>query len=652
MTARVREVLAVAAFACAITAVLACSVLRAPSERVFGMATAGFHHDPFTAMRQFERPIAAGIQLQPVTDVPGALLARVAGPVAAYNWIVLLTFPLSAAAAYALARHLALSRAGALVAALAFAFSPFHLAHAAYHPHIAQTQWLPLYLLALWRSLDRPSPGALLLLMLAIAAVTLSNFYGGLIAAVLTVPAAGAYWFFHSDRGPRARRALALTSAMLLVSAGGGAAYVWQTAPDVVFRTEAFATLRADLLRYGAHWWSYLVPPVAHPLTGDAMRSFWTAAGVDAGLIEQQVALGWGVMALGAVALSAWVIQGRGTPSLPAVPILAIVAVAAFVCSLAPAQLEGPFTFMRPSALIFLVAPMFRAYARFGFVVQLMAAVLAGIGAERLWRSGRRAPRAICIALLAGAVAEYAVWPPWLSRPVLPTASHRWAAAHSGNVRVLDCVAPTAAAASVAWLTRDRISARAETVDDCGEPNLADRLQAGGYTHLLVRNETAEGRWMIARRPPEGLVPAASFSDSRIFALAGLGPPVYTAGMTAFYPREHDAEWTWRWMGPGAAWKIVNRSAERQIAHVDVEMMAFERARDLTIVLDGRAVQSLRVSRERATIRIGPLPLSPGPHALAFETPHDGAAAAGRTDGRPLSFRVGTWRWTVKGEAP
>ncbi len=73
---------------------------------------------------------------------------------AAYNWLVLLSFPLSAAAAYLLARHLALSPAGALLAALLFAFSPFHLAHAAYHPHIAQTQWLPLYLLALWRCLD------------------------------------------------------------------------------------------------------------------------------------------------------------------------------------------------------------------------------------------------------------------------------------------------------------------------------------------------------------------------------------------------------------------------------------------------------------------------------------------------------------------
>src|ERR1019366_6324326 len=120
------------------------------------------------------------------TDIAGALLARISGVVAAYNWLILLSFPLSAAAAYLLARHLTLSPAGATLAAMAYAFSPFHFAQAAYHPHIAQTQWIPLYLLALWRCLDDASPAAVGFLAAATVCVTLSNFYGGLIAAVVT----------------------------------------------------------------------------------------------------------------------------------------------------------------------------------------------------------------------------------------------------------------------------------------------------------------------------------------------------------------------------------------------------------------------------------------------------------------------------------
>src|SRR5688572_30542146 len=159
---------------------MAAPVLWAPSERLFGMEIVGRHHDPFTAMQQFERPVRLGVYSQPVTDMTGAWLARVAHPVAAYNWLVLLSFPLSALAAYFLARYLSLSRTAATVVGLAYAFSPFHVAHAAYHPHVAQTQWIPLYLLALWRCLDRASAGAIAFLAAAAIGVTLSNFYGGL----------------------------------------------------------------------------------------------------------------------------------------------------------------------------------------------------------------------------------------------------------------------------------------------------------------------------------------------------------------------------------------------------------------------------------------------------------------------------------------
>ena len=183
MRGRVAELVAVSALATIVTVAIAAPVLRAPSERMFGKEIVGRHFDPFTVMEQFGRPISIGMYSQPVTDITGALLARISGVVAAYNWVVLLSFPLSAAAAYLLARYLALSPAGATVAAMAYAFSPFHLAHAAYHPHIAQIQWLPLYLLALWRCLDNASPLAIGFLATATITVTLSNFYGGLIAA-------------------------------------------------------------------------------------------------------------------------------------------------------------------------------------------------------------------------------------------------------------------------------------------------------------------------------------------------------------------------------------------------------------------------------------------------------------------------------------
>src|ERR1700682_2298407 len=117
-----------------VTVAIAAPVLRAPSQRVFGMEIVGRHHDPFTVMAQLERPINIGGYSQPGTDISAAVLARRSGGVAASNWLVLLSFPLSAAAAYMLARHLALSSAGGGGAPVGCALVPRHVGDAGTPP--------------------------------------------------------------------------------------------------------------------------------------------------------------------------------------------------------------------------------------------------------------------------------------------------------------------------------------------------------------------------------------------------------------------------------------------------------------------------------------------------------------------------------------
>jgi hypothetical protein len=551
-TGRVAELLAVSALAAMVTAAIAAPVLRAPSERLFGMEIVGRHHDPFTVMEQFERPITIGVYSQPVTDIVGALFARIWGAVPAYNWLMLLSFPLSAATAYLLARHLTLSPAAAGFAAMAFAFSPFHLAHAAYHPHIAQTQWIPLYFLALWRCLDKASPAAVAFLGVAAIVVTLSNFYAGMIVAVITPVAVAAYWFFKKPDARVGWRRIGITVASLALMAASGIAYATYAAADVVANRAAFAFPRADLFRYSAKWWSYLVPPVENPLLGTAARRVWASAGVREGLLEQQVSLGWGIVALGLIAVICWIFRNRPVlprpphlPSLPhppqralmAVPILVIVAAAALVCSLSPERTIGGFVFVRPSALLYAVVPMFRSYARFGVIVQLMAALLAGSGVDYLRRNRSRYVQGVCGVLIALAVAEYAVVPSSLWRDVLPTAAHRWVTSQPGRVRALDCAPFNQESQSVQWLTGYRVVLRPDlpgpdgAIAKCVSAKASSMLAAEDYTHLVVRNHVPDSASQILpanHEAPPGLRLAARFDDGLVFVVmtqsAGAAP--------------------------------------------------------------------------------------------------------------------------------
>jgi len=250
-----RGATALTLLALALTLLLAAPVLRHPTERLFGNEIVGRHHDAYTMIRLFENPEMGRIR-QPATDRFGSVAARLLGGVATFNLIVLASFPLAALFAYLLARQLG---AGPLVggaAAMIYAFSPYHLAHAAYHPHIAQTQWIPLYLLALWRCLDDWRPGRAVLLLAAGAVMSLTNFYAAFFGGLLTPVAVAAYWL----AAPGGRRAGdALRRTLLTLGAGAGVGLLWAagTARRLGPSLDALAFPMADLHRYSARWWSF-----------------------------------------------------------------------------------------------------------------------------------------------------------------------------------------------------------------------------------------------------------------------------------------------------------------------------------------------------------------------------------------------------------
>lgn len=627
-----------AALSFAITLLIAAPVLRHPPTRIFGFELAGRHHDPFTVMEQYDAGGPAAPYIQPATDVPGTMLARIAGGVHAYNALVLLSIPLTAIAAYLHAMHVTGSPAASIVAALLFALSPFHLAHAAYHVHIAQIQWIPLFFLALWRLIERPGAGRAAATAGALLAAGSSSFYLGYIVALVAPVGAIAYaWRLRSSL----RATVLWTAAALAIPATLVMVAVWWWSPALLSHPSAFAFPALALDQHSARWWSYLMPAAGHVWLGDASRGAFDASGITQGLLEQQLSLGVSVLVLAAVGLASARSRGDGRLE-PIAPVLAVTGVFAWLCSL-PAAANW----------LFELTPLFRAYARFGVVVSLMVTTLAGAGLAWLLASGTRARTAAAAALMAAAVFEY--FPPLpLWRDVLPTAAHR-ALAGDERARILDCtVASPGATAGLSWLMRGDVRFPAGPLADCGEPQFGSKLAAYGFTHLLVRRDSEAAPAFAAGHVPDGTQAVAASPEAWVFGVSAPTPALYITDLTGFYPREYLGAVSWRWMGSRGSLTVVNVTNGAVSAALDIDLESFDRERRLSIDLDGSPLLTIVAGPTPHRFRVGPMHVPIGVHALtllADETLAPAHAGEGSKDDRPLSVRLRGWRWDFSAAA-
>ena len=134
-----------------------------------------------------------------------------------------------------------------------------------------------------------------------------------------------------------------------------------------------------------------------------------------------------------------------------------------------------------------------------------LTALLAGAGAACLWRWSRPPPGARPLAPAGLAVLEYAPFPPWRWRDVLPDPRPpmaRGAVRLPARARLRASVPASDSLASLAERPRG-FAARRPTFDDCGEPQLGDKLDGDG---LHARRGAAGQHWSGWRpsRYPQG----------------------------------------------------------------------------------------------------------------------------------------------------
>lgn len=612
-----RSVAAVAAGATLLTIAMAWSVVQAPGATVFGPALAGPHPDPFVVAAQYERGTVPTPYFQPATDVPGFALARISSGLTAYNVLVLASFPLTAAFTFALVVVLTRSRMAAVVAAAAFAWAPFHFAHAAYHVHIAQVQWWPLLVLAVCVAARQSWTRGLMTLALPSVLLLTASFYWAL-AALFVVPAMlAALWWRPATLEPPVNTRTSLRLLALAVIVGIAAVM----AASIFIGAHSLGFTAADRAWYSARWFSLFVPAVTHPWLGGWSSEVWDAAGAGPGLLEQQLGMGVGVLALAVVALiRRW--RASSDPLVAAVPFLLVVGLVAWLASMFGGAVLGD------------VLPMFRAYARIGVVSVLALAVLAGIGSAALM--GSRAGRPVAAGLLLLGVVE--LWPPaerW--KPALPTAGHTWVATHVPNATLFDCAAQGRVYGQTLrsqWPGLVRF--REPPFEDCAAPDIAGTLAANGVTHMVLRRALREAAWLEAGGFLDGVTIVAHESDALVLRVDASPAGVYTTDVTGLHPREFLGRETWRWMPAETEWLVLNRTTADVRATFEITGSSVGGERTLRLTLPSGEAAETRVGAH-GTYQLGPVTIPVGETRVRL--------TAVEGDTRGLAVRLDRWRW-------
>jgi hypothetical protein len=345
-----------------------------------------------------------------VLGLPGWWLTR--NPYVAYNTSVFLALFLAALATFALVRRLTGDPWPSAIAAVLFAYAPFVVVRYA-HIQLLMIFGLPLSLLAMHRFVDRPSALRAAMLSISLAVAGLACGYFGFFAGIAV--GLGLVYYAVSRGAWRDRGYL-----LLCVAAAAGTLLLlvpfFIPYLGLVGKSDPFRTLD-DARQYSAEWRAYLTSTTnLHQAVLGRLVPFERVRYPERVLFPGAVAVVFGVVGFLVSALARRRVAPEGgadTSVRETAWYYALLAVVAAWFSLGPSAGLYAWAYRVVPAWTLLRAP-----ARFGIVVGLALAVLAGFGLSFLRRRVRKPALALAVVGVC-AVVELAALP-WDVRDAVP----------------------------------------------------------------------------------------------------------------------------------------------------------------------------------------------------------------------------------------
>jgi len=348
--------------------------------------------------------------------------------VISYNIQILLSFILSGIATFYLAFILTKDKLTSLFAGIVYAFCPYHFVRAWQHLSLVQIQWMPFYILTLVKLQKFPTYKHVFLSIIALVLVISFEFHYTYFMFVTTVLLLIYSLVFYKKEYVRYLRFLKMTLIVMAV----GMVFIASIAINKGLmktiiesrniRPSAWNVIRPfnDLFTQSARPLSYFLPATAHPVFGKFTENFIGTPLYGDSLTEHTLYLGWVPLLLAFIAFKRWRKKRKQLPVASYQPpegredfyigFFIFLAITAWLFSQPPWWQIGPFKIYMPSFFMYKILPMIRAYCRFGIVVMLAVAILAGFGLKEIISKLKTQNSKLAAAILSCGLILFEFW--------------------------------------------------------------------------------------------------------------------------------------------------------------------------------------------------------------------------------------------------
>lgn len=354
------------------------------------------------------------------------LMSILTNEVFIYNLIIIISFLFSGLFMFSLVYYCSNSTMVSILSGIIYAFCPYHFARAWQHMTLAQIQWFPLYILTLFNLYKKINSKNIVFCIVAFLLFVYTDFYSAYFATLITP--VFLFFIFSYNWKEKFRlhnfaydvkmfkSVLLIIIIVFLISLP----FTFPILKTVLFtpKTELISNLGYrrnfnDLFEQSAKILSYFLPQTAHPMLGKHTEKLIGSELYGKSFTEHTLYLGWTPLILTFIAFRRWR-RRRFRPIVGSedfyISFFVFLAVAAWFISQPPWWKMGAFKIYMPSFFLHKIMPMFRAYCRFGIILMLAVAALAGFGLKFVLEKFKSQKTKIAIASFLCGLVIFEFW--------------------------------------------------------------------------------------------------------------------------------------------------------------------------------------------------------------------------------------------------